>query len=233
MSSVTRRLREGQICYGSATPKPHLTEEEMERRIELARKHINKNWTRTMFSDECTFRAFYYRRRLWKKKGQIKVVRTVKHGPKANVWGCFSASGFGSLNMIDGNLNKEKMLAIYKKGLKPSADKLFGRNNRNWELLEDGDPKHTANVCKDWKRKNKVKVMDWPAKSPDLNPIENVWAILKKNVCRYKITTAARLKSAIRQEWNQLTNEYARKLAESCSSRVQRVIDNNGDYTKY
>jgi hypothetical protein len=232
--TIRRRLRENNFYYGSATPKPHLTEEEMEKRLEWARANKNRNWTRVMFSDEVTFRLFYYTHmRLWKKKGIAYYRHTKKHGPKANLWGCCSSGGFGRLHSIDGNLNKEKMVQIYKKSLKPSADKLFGRNKRNWELLEDGDPKHTANICKDWKTDNGVKVMNWPAKSPDLNPIENVWAILKKKVSRWKITTASQLKGAVTREWNLLSDDYARELAESCPTRVQCVIDNNGGPTKY
>lgn len=205
----------------------------MAKRLAWAYANEKRNWSRVMFSDEVTFRLFCKMKRLWKRKGQIKVIRTVKHGPKVNVWGCFSASGFGSLQVISGNLNKEKMLQIYKNGLIPSADKQFGRRNRTWELLEDGDPKHKAKICKTWKMENRVRVMDWPASSPDLNPIENVWSILKRKVCRYKINNASELMSAIRREWNLLSPEYARKLAESCTSRLQSVIDNDGDWTKY
>jgi transposase len=67
--------------------------------------------------------------------------------------------------------------------------------------------------------------------SPDLNPIENVWDILK--VGRKKIRTLKGLKSEIKKEWNRLTPELARKLVDSVRNRLSDVIKAEGYYILY
>ena len=47
---------------------------------------------------------------------------------------------------------------------------------------QDNAPIHVSNYSKTWIKNNQIKILDWPAYSPDLNPIENVWGLLARNV---------------------------------------------------
>ena len=73
------------------------------------------------------------------------------------------------------------MCSIYERGLLPSACELFGEDSIDWILQEDNDPKHHSRICKIWKE-NEMTVLPWSSMSPDQNPIENVWRIIKDNV---------------------------------------------------
>jgi hypothetical protein len=97
----------------------------------------------------------------------------------------------------------------------------------------DNDPKHTSKVVAKWLKDNKVKVVEWPSQSPDLKPIEHLWAELKKRVRVRRPTNLTQLLQLCQEEWAWEEWAYCGKLVEGypkCLTQVKQFI---GDATKY
>jgi transposase len=231
--TIRRRLHEAEGKYINKIPKPLLTEKHRKNRLQWAKSHRNFDWNKVIFTDESTFQLNQSIGKAWQFSGKRKIIRTVKHPLKVHVWGCFSASGFGRLICFQRNLNAEFMCNIYEKGLLASANGFFGDGNLDWILQEDNDPKHRSRLATNWKIEKGITVLPWPAMSPDQNPIENVWRIMKIRISKKRIGTTRGLKAELTKEWNQLPRELAVELVNSMKSRVEALIKSNGDYTMY
>ena len=106
--------------------------------------------------------------------------------------------------MFHQNLNAKLLVQIYNKGLLPSAAEWFGDEEEDWVLQEDNDPKHTSKIAKAWRADKNIVRLHWPPQSPDLNPIENVWGLVKLRVAQRHPKSMEALKKAIREEWKRL-----------------------------
>ncbi len=82
-------------------------------------------------------------------------------------------------------------------------------------------------------KKLRVKVMDWPNISPDLNPIEHLWGILKWKVEEFKVSNIQQLRDVVMEEWKRTPVATCEALVNSMPKRVKEVLENNGGHTKY
>ena len=101
-------------------------------------------------------------------------------------------------------------------------------------FMQDGAPCHRAKIVTQFLKSKKIRILDWPGNSPDLNPIENLWSILKDKVSEKQPTSAKMLEQAIKEVWvRELSNEYCQSLVESMPRRLEAVIKAKGGPTKY
>jgi len=164
---------------------------------------------------------------------EVKNLRaTVKHGDGSTmIWGCMTAGGTGNLVFIDGIMDKYKYLDILKQNLKESARKLD--IYEDFYFQQDNDPKHTAGIVKEWIIYNIPHTLATLPQSPDINPIEHLWAIIEKALQKFNITSKASLKEKILEVWNSISLSVTEKLINSMHNRLQHVIRAKSGPTKY
>lgn len=231
-TTIQRRLKDAGLKYSKPLSKPLLSEWHRQQRLAWAKSMKNYDWSKVMASDETQISLHATHKFTWQRPGERKVVRTVKYPLKVNVWGCLSEKGFGRVFCFKENLNSEFLCHnVYRKALLPSARQNFGQSQ--WFLLEDNDPKHRSNYSRTWKSDHEIVTLSWPSLSPDMNPTENVWSLLKVKVTQRRPRTLEDLVAAIQNEWNELPRELAYNLMNSMERRVQSLIDSSGDYTLY
>lgn len=149
------------------------------------------------------------------------------------VWGCFSRKGVGILEHIPTTMDKEVYKGILSRNLKESAKRLG--LSRGFVFQQDNDPKHTSKVVRKWFEDNRVTVMDWPAQSPDLNPIENLWGELERKLRLRgdRPKNAGELIRFLTEEWECIPRDTVEKLVDSMPRRIEAVLAAKGGHTKY
>ncbi len=168
-----------------------------------------------------------------------RVERHRIHVAWSPVWSFHSQWWFGLpchlLVLVHCFLKSTVNAAIYKEILEhfmlPSADKLYG--DADFIFQQDLAPAHTAKGTKSWFNDHGVTVLDWPANSPDLNPIENLWGIVKRKMRDTRPNNADDLKAAIKETWASIPPQQCHKLITSMPRRIEAVIKAKGAPTKY
>ncbi len=159
-------------------------------------------------------------------------VESVKFPQSVIIWAAMSSAGVGPLSFLKSTVNA----AIYQEILVeyfmlPSADKLYG--DADFIFQQDLAPAHTVKGTKSWFNDYGVTVLDWPANSPDLIPIKNLWSIVKRKMRETRPNNADDLKAAIKATWASITPEQCHRLIVSMPCRIDAVIHAKGGPTKY
>lgn len=216
----------------------------MAARLEFCREHKNwsvDDWKRVIWSDESKINRYlsdgksYYWHRPNEQLQQHQVKQTMKHGGGGiMVWTCFTWWNVGPIHKINGIMRKEDYLDILQTYLPEFVDECAYPIE---EIIfqQDGDPKHTAKIVKEWLENQHFNTLKWPAQSPDLNPIENLWAIVKRTLSQHDNPpkNMDELWERVKVAWSNIPHSTIEKLVESMPKRINSVIKRKGLWTKY
>ena len=241
VSTVKRRLGAAGLIGRVAARKPLLRRQNKKKRLAWAKKHrqwTTEDWKKVLWTDESKFEIFgssrriFVRRRVGERMVPQCVTSTVKHGGGSMmVWGCFAGSRVGDLYRVKGTLNQNGYHSILQRHAVPSGMRLVGQG---FILQQDNDPKHKSKLCQNYLSKKeqdgKLKNMEWPAQSPDLNPIELVWDELDRKVKAKQPTSATHLWELLQQSWEELSEEYLISIVERMPRVCSAVISAKGGY---
>jgi len=237
--TIRRRLDEVGL-YGRVGRTEYVFDErDLQRRLSFAEGYANwsvTDWNRVIFSDE-THIEVYGRSRVWVQRpvgaafDPDYMVERVPHSERVSLWGCFCARGVGQAEIFVGEFNAPKYVDILQHNLIQTALDFYPREH--WWFQQDNAPQHTSHLAQRWFHNHGVDLLDFPPYSPDLNPIENLWSILKARIENRLARTTDEIERVLKEEWEALDKELLVSLAHSMPTRCAAVVANHGHKAPY
>ena len=244
-AQTTRRHLRGHGLKAVVKQKrPLLNKRHRQNHLDFALAHqywTVEDWKRVLWSNETKINCLgsYGRKWAWKKAGEGLSDRLVQGtqkfgGGSLMIWGCMLWEGPGFAARIDVRMDANLYTEILEDDLLRTLE-YYNKNPGEIEFQQDNDPKHTSKKAKEWFGNHGIRVMTWPAQSPDLNPIEHLWDHLKRKLARYENAPGGmqELWERVEVEWDKIGVDVCQKLIESMPRRVAAVIRAKGGYTKY
>ena len=180
-----------------------------------------------IFTDESTVRCERFLSKQFRRIGEPSVPKPKpKHPLSVHVWAGISKKGTTDIAIFTGIMDSSSYQTIMKEYLMPFISRAYPQGHR---LVMDNDPKHTSKSTSEWMKANKIKHWPTPPESPDLNPIERVWAAMKYHIRRrVKPTTKEELTQGIREFWSTVTPEMCSRYISHILKDAEVIVANDG-----
>jgi transposase len=230
--TVQRTLKDTGLQYLVIEKREELTPDQEARRLAFARKRKNHNWKYEIFVDEKTWQVGSSVNKCWQDPSHRLTEGKKRHAPKIHCWGGVGYHFKTKLHFFQENLNSDLYCKILKKRLPPEyVFNLNPKSRSKWILVQDNDPKHKSKkVTELLDKMGPDRIKDFPANSPDLNPIEDAWSIMQSEIQYKKIKTIKSLKKHLTEAWE---NIDIRHSLDSLSNRLRQCIKRKGKRTDY
>ena len=136
------------------------------------------------------------------------------------------------LALMRGRQDTVKYIKVLEEHLLPFTEEIMPIL---WTFQQDNCSIHVSNKAKSWFNEQGIRVMTWPSRSPDLNPIENLWGILARDVYggNRQFQSERELLNCVINCWKNIEAKVLEKLVQTMHNRCVAVIENQGGNTKY
>jgi transposase len=185
----------------------------------------NLDTTRIIFSDESRFvlgdnhEWRHIRRGDW---NETAFVTKTKFPISVMIWGAIGVGYKSGCIFCSDGVDAQEYQAVLKKA--ELVEELNNRDGRfEWFFMQGGASAHTAKATTEWLNDLCLILPGWPPNSPDLNPIEIVWAIMKLRIKKLRPKTRGELIQVINTVWNELNQEVLDRLVLSFRRRLELV----------
>ena len=217
----------------------------MKKRLKFARTWLRDpeaDFSTWVFADECAVEmdcseaaGFYWGTAADKLRPEVVRPRSHSGGGKVHIWGLISMRYKSPLVRLYETVDGQRYSRLLRNHVVPFLLEALHETGEIYTFVDDNAPAHRAGVCLDVLDQAGAKTVLWPPYSPDMNPIENVWAILKQRLSKRKVKpqTEDELWAAIEEEWNALDLETIRNCVKSFERRLKNVIQVRGRWIDY
>ena len=241
VQTIRNRIKEKGLKGCTARRTPLMSKGNMKKRVAWAEKYINEPktfWHKVIWSDESKFTLFGNdgHQKVWRRPGEEYALKctvpTVKFGGGSiMVWGSMAASGVGNLVFIDGIMDRYVYKTILDENVLQSAQKLG--MEEEFIFQHDNDPKHKSRFAMKYFEEAYVECLDWPSQSPDMNPIEHLWRMVKYKLRNRTASSVEEKKQQIQEVWSEISPDLTKKLVNSMQKRLKKLIEVKGAPTGY
>jgi transposase len=237
--TISRRLDEIGLWSCVQETEHELTEFDLQRRLAFAHQYeswTEDQWARVFFSDETNFYLGHHGRTYVRRPvGQAHDPKYMRqeaqlHG-KVSLWGCICAEGLGHAELYAGSLDSTRHRDILRHNLIASFRQFYPAGP--WYFQQDNARFHTTPETITYLHEKGVTLIEWPPWSPDLNPIENLWDVLKARVYARFPQTMEEMEQFIREEWEATDLTFISRVCRSMPRRLQLLLDNSGHKISY
>jgi DDE superfamily endonuclease len=177
--------------------------------------------------------------KVWRKDGtalerRYLIVPAMKAKVSLMVWAWFCWDRLGPLVVVRGKMTGERYRQLMEEHMVEFMEQM-GNQGSLYTYQDYNARIHRCTLVRGWREEMKIPLWNWPAYSPDMNPIEHLWTLLKRAIHERNppVKTVDDLEIALQEEWGRLRAEQWRPLVESMPERVAELIRCRGGPTRF